>query len=90
MLRAKGIETSERHNTRGMQYKAQMTKSAMERPKTCQISGLIMLELKHKRQENHAHKLALKQGIIHNSQKHLKSDICESVREVYALKSHAK
>ena len=49
-----------------------------------------MLRLTLERQENHAYKLANQQGIGHNSQKHLKSDICESLIEEYALKSHAK
>ena len=49
-----------------------------------------MLRLKFTKQENHAFKLANKQGLRHNSQKHFKSDVCESVTAEYALKSHAK
>lgn len=84
------IETSEGQNTRNMQYNAQMIKPAMDRPKTCQISALNILKLRHKRVEDHAHRLARKQGIRNNSQKQLKSGMCESMTEEYALKSHVK
>ena len=43
-----------------------------------------------KSKKNHFHALAHEQGIRLNIQKHLTSDMCESVTEVYALKLHAK
>ena len=55
-----------------MQYNAQWTKPAPNKPQTCQNEGLSMLELKLKGLDKHAYMLGHKQGTMLNSQKALK------------------
>ena len=59
-VKSQNNETSEGHNTRSMQYNAQMIKPAMERPNACQNSGHNVLRWLHGKQEYHVHALAHK------------------------------
>ena len=70
ILRVESIEASKEHNTRGMQYIAQMTKPTIDKPQPCQNKGQNMLKWLSKSLDKHAYVLAHKQGIRHNSQKH--------------------
>ena len=48
-------------------------------------SGKIILEIKHQKLQ-HAHALARKLGIKHNSQTQSKSDMHENMARLYAMK----
>ena len=73
-----------------MQSNAQWTKPTPNRSHACQNSGKILLEMKHQKLQQHAHALARKLGIKHNSQTQSKSDMHENMAMLYALKSSVK